>query len=223
MNLTELLQSNLDKFNIEKVFDLSENLNWIWFNKSLFSDILYALNEELNFIEEDEDGEEMNPDSYLVDVDEEEIFDLMEELLKKHDYIRINQNLFSTFCQDYKVTKDIETILFIKKEYYIKMSIWLHKEYDWLLKAMAVDTYKRSSHNFKNFKACYEELFAENYRIIEDILSGEPYQFEENKWYFIHKTGSLEFEKAGQVARIWTKGEAESYYKNLLLTLSQKL
>jgi len=221
MNLTQLLKSNIDKLNIERVFDLSEN--WIWFNKSLFSDILYALNEKLDFIEEDENGEEGDPDAYLADIDEGEIFDLVEEELKEYDYIRINQNLFSTFCQDYKVTKDIETILFVKKSYYIKMSIWLHKEFDWLLKAMAIDTYKKSSHNFKEFKACYEELFAENYRIIEEVLSGRSYLFEENIWTYIHKTGSLEFEKAGQIARIWTKGEAESYYKNLLLTLSQKL
>lgn len=210
MDVIKILNDNEDNFNISEIFNTDNEPDWVWVNRLIFIDILY----NLGFTTDDE-LQEVNG---LEDYNEEEIFSILEKIFKKHSYLRVDQNLFSVWEKDYKPTRDIETIIFVKNELYKKISIYCQNTYGWFLKAMAIDTYYKISSEFGSVKECYEELYEDNYRIIEDILCLNNYKYVLGCWEYVPKDGVLLFFKDEKFMNSWTEQEAESFYNELCLS-----
>lgn len=206
MNFADLLMDNVDTFDIGEVFNTEPNPDWVWVNQMVFSDIIYGISEN----EEIEDFE-------IKDIDEQEMFNALEKVLEKYQYIRINQNLFATWEREYKPTKDIETIIFVRDDIYRKICIDNQNRFGWFLRAMAVDTYYKINSEFNNLIHCYEEMYEDNYRIIEDILSLSHYYYVTGKWEYVPKDNVLLFTKDNQLMNIWSEQEANSFYNEISL------
>lgn len=204
MEALNWLKENMQDFSIEDIFNTEKDSDWIWVNKTIFSDLLYGLGYYLDNEEEE----------ILEQLGEEEVYALLEETLKPR-YIRVNQFLFSTWEKEFKPTKDINTIIFVKKEIYQRMSIYCQNTYGWFLKAIAIDTYYKINSEFESLKECYEELYCDNYRIIEDILSTDNYQYLSGYWQYVSKENMLHFIKNEKFMNSWTEQQAESFYQEI--------
>lgn len=206
MNLLELLKNNMDTLNISEIFNTEQNPDWVWVNQLVFQDIFYGLNES-------EEIEEF----ILEDVNEQEIFKVLEEIFSQYQYIRINQHLFSTWEKEYKPTKDIETIIFVKDNIYRKICIDNFNKYKWFLKAIAIDTFYKINSAFNNLNDCYKDMYEDNYRIVEDILSLQNYQYVSGNWEYVSKDNVLLFTKNNKLVNIWTEEEANCQYNQRIL------
>lgn len=205
MDALSWLTQNIKNLNVAEVFNTSEDAEWIWVNKLVFADILYGLG-----FESEEDEADMAPE----DFDEESVFELLQEALKP-EYIKMNQFLFSTWEKNFKPTKDMRTIIFVKKKLYRKISIDCQRSYGWFLKAMAVDTYYKINSEYNNLRECYEEVYEDNYRIIEELLSLKKYLNVSAYWQYEIKENALYFYKKNKIMNRWTEQEAESLYNEL--------
>ncbi|NLK73340.1 MAG: hypothetical protein GX285_10010 [Clostridiales bacterium] len=206
MDALKWLKENIKELDIKEIFDISDETEWIWVNKTVFADIFYSLGFEPENEEEDEGFQEL---------DEEVVFSILEDVLKEYDYIRISQHLFSSWEKNFKPTKDMITVVFVKKSLYRRMSIECQNNYGWFLKAIAADTYFKVNQEFSGLPACYEELYKDNYRIIEDILSLQDYKYISGHWQYIPKDKVLLFYKGSKFMSSWTKQEAETFYEEM--------
>ncbi|QXM05472.1 hypothetical protein [Crassaminicella indica] len=196
---------------LSKIFHIAsfEAVDWIWVNKEIFKDLLYNLDLDKEF-------DEKILDSFLEAVDDKEIINALINPFQKEGYTPINQWLFANFEKGYKITEDIETIIFVKEKYYRKLLIRAMHQYSWILKAMAIDTYKMRIDD-KSLKEIYEELYDENTRIVEEILSKGQYEFLIGVWKFIQDTKELYFYKAGKFFNSWSQGEVDAKFEELIL------
>ena len=132
---------------------------------------------------------------------------------KSKGYLPMNQILFSMAEKGFNPTKDIETTIFVKEKLYKKITIKLTNEFSWMLKAMAVDTFFKMGTQFQNLTELYNELFEDNTRIIETILSGEEHTYLTGRWKFERKTKELLFLKSEEIYQRWGEGEAEARFR----------
>ncbi|TCO74570.1 hypothetical protein [Marinisporobacter balticus] len=204
--LEKIVQTPLKK--ILDVVDFKE-MDWIWINREIYIDILYNLALEKEF-------DEAELERFLNKIEEKEMIQALIKPFEKEGYIPIDQNLFSNFEKGYRLTEDIETTIFIKEKYYRKLSIRQMRDYNWILQAMAIDTYLRMGLEYKNLKETYEELYMENTRMIEDILRVGEYTFQAGLWRFEKKTEELYFYKLGEFHKIWAEGEVSSKFEELM-------
>ncbi len=209
MDAINWLYDHIESLDINEIFETSEEFGWIWVNRTVFSDIFYSLGFE---VEEDE-----NEAAIFEALDENEVFDILEKTFKKSGYVRVNQFLFSNWDLNFKPTRDMGTIIFIKKEFHQKISIYCQNKFGWFLKAISLDTYFKVNSEFPSITECYEELYEGNYRIVEDILSYKNYQYMSGKWEYVPSDGILLFYKGSKFMNSWTEQEAESFYNEVTL------
>ena len=197
----------ISSYTVEKMLDIDdlEMMDWIWINRDILQDIFMNLSL-------DEEYEEIEFKQIMEKIDFEDIKKIFNGLLQSKDYILINQFLFARLERGYKPTTDIETTIFIKKEYYKKLYVKCMRTYEWMLKAMAIDTYMRLGTDYDSLKEVYEELYADNSRIIEEVLSEGEARFLTGTWKFDREQNILCFYKAKKKYHVWSCEEANSAY-----------
>lgn len=201
----------IGKTSLENILDIDDfkDIDWIWVNREIFRDILYNLGFDKEF-------EEKDLEKFLYEIEDKEMIHVLIPIFNKKGYMCIDQQTFSNLEKEYKPTNDIKTTIFVKEKYYRKLSIKQINNYNWILKAMAIDTYFRMGLDYKNLKETYEELYMENTRILEDVLSLGEYNFLTGVWRFIKKTKELYFYKSGEFYNSWSEGEVHSKFEEFI-------
>jgi len=191
---------------LEQILDTNnlDKLECTWVNQEIFSDIIYNL--KLNV-----DDDQL--DKVLKDISTREVFDALIKSFRKQNYMVMNQHLFSFAEKGFKPTKDIETLIFVKEDLYRKLLIKLMNEYSWILKAMALDTFFKMGTDYSSLKETYRDLYEDNSRIIETLLSNEEHRFLTGYWILERKTKELKFYKAEEFYQSWGEGEANSRFE----------
>ncbi len=202
---------NINKLNIEKMIknndiedlfqvDISKQ-RWIWINKDIFIDILQNVIEYDSFNEEELIHEIKN-------ISEDRVIQSLNEKFENIGWMSVDQKLFESLCEDFVATKDIETFIYVDKKVYTKKILKKVNELDWILKAMAVDTYQHFGLENKNLTEIFKEYFNENGMIIEEILRTGEYKFNALTWKLYEESNLLEFYKMNQRYRQWAEGNA---------------
>ncbi|QEK12805.1 hypothetical protein FQB35_10975 [Crassaminicella thermophila] len=209
--MKRIILERISKASLNKILDIDnfKDIDWIWVNREIFRDILYNLDLDREFEEEE-------LEKFLKDIEDEVMIKELLGPFKKEGYLSLDQNLFANLEKGYKPTLDIDTIIFVKEKYYRKLFIKQINGYNWVLKAMAIDTYLRMGLEYNSLKETYEELYNENTRIIEDLLSTNEYAFLNGVWKFEKKTKELYFYKSGEFYNSWTEGEVNSRFEELI-------
>lgn len=204
------LLNDLNKYTLKEMLyieDLNE-VQWIWFNYDTLKDVF--INVSLY------DEREIEIEEFIKNNNFNEMESYFDDIFKYNGFEKMDQNLFASLVEGFKVTKDIETIIYVNKGYYRKLYIKIMLEYNWMLKAMAIDTYKSIFRDYKTIKSTYEELFEDNSRILEEILSSGEYEFMSGRWKIDRKTNMLKFFKGKKFYNSWGKGEVNSVFKDNL-------
>lgn len=193
---------------LEQILDINEldSMDWIWINRGIFRDILLNLSIDETF------GEDIL-ESFHDTVDDKELIDSLKKPFSSKGYIPVHQFLFSMYETGFKPTKDIETVIFIQEKSYKKMIIKLTNEFNWMLKAMAIDTFLKMGTNYSSIGDAYEDLYEGNSRIIEILLSKGEHTYLTGRWKLEKKTKELLFFKEDEIYQRWGEGEAESRFK----------
>jgi hypothetical protein len=209
--LKAFILEKIAKASLKEIFDSNsfEDIDWIWINEEIFRDILYNL-------DVDEEVEEEIIDNFLGNIKNEEMVHVLLKSFEEEGYILIDQHLFANLEKEYKVTEDIDTFIFIKEKYYTKLFIKGINHYRWMLKAMAIDTYLKMGLDYKSLKETYEELYDENTRIVEEVLTTGEYRFSTGIWKFIKKTKELYFYKMGKFFNSWSEGEVDAKFEEMI-------
>ncbi len=196
---------------LNHILDIEDfkNIEWIWVNREIFKDILYNL-------KIDEALGEMAVEKFLNEIEDKEMIKALLSPFQDKDYLPINQYQFSNLEKGYKPTEDIETIIFVKNKYYKKLSIQQISQYGWILKAMAIDTYFKIGLEYKSLKETYEDLYQENDRILEEILSKREYHFITGVWKFRSESKELSFYKQGEFYNSWSEGQADATFNEYI-------
>ncbi len=211
MSLIDWLTDHIQMIDIDDIFEEPEEAGWFWINRTVFSDIFFNLGFEVK--------SSQNEKEIFEELDENEMFDILKKTFKKLGYISMNQFLFSNWDKDFKPTQDMTTLVFVKIELYRKISIYFQNNFGWFLKATALDTYYKINSEFSNVAECYEELYRDNYRIIEEILSNKQHEYFSGKWKYIKKDGVLLFYKGNKFMNSWTEQSAESFYHEMIMEI----
>ena len=194
---------------LEAILDIEdfEALDWVWINRELFPDIVFNLKLD----------EAMGEGALeqLLEIKDEEIFKVLEEPFRQKGYLPMHQLIFANLEKGYRPTEDIQTVIFVKEKKHKQLSIALAKEYEWVLKSMAMDTYFRMGLNYTCLKESYEDLYEGNSRLIEQLLSEGEVSYLTGKWQYIRKTNELYFYKTDEYHSSWTEGEALSKFREL--------
>ncbi len=194
---------------LETILDIEnfEAFDWIWVNRELFPDIV------LNLKLDEVMGEGALDQIYQIK--DEEIFTVLEEPFQKKGFLPMHQLIFANLEEGYKPTEDIPTVIFIKEKKYKQLSIALAKQYEWVLKSMAMDTYFRMGLDYTSLQETYQDLYEENSRMIEQLLSTGEVSYLTGKWKYIRKTNELYFYRANEYHSSWTEGESQSNFREL--------
>ncbi len=211
MNLIDWLADHIEAIDINEIFEESEEVGWFWINRTVFSDIFFNLGFEVDSSENEAD--------IFGELDDNKVLDILEKAFKEIGYISMNQYLFSNWDKDFKATEDMVTLVFAKKELYRKISIHFQNRFGWFLKALALDTYYKINSEFSGVVECYKELYRDNYRIIEDILSNKEYQYLSGRWKYMTNDAVLLFYKGNKFMNSWTEQSAESFYHEITMEL----
>lgn len=193
---------------LEKILDIDrlEDHEWVWINRDIFLNMCYNMGLDAEMTEiEIEDG--------LRQISDHEIIEILAATFRKRHYIPIDQFQFSRLELGYKPTTDIETAIFVKESYYRKLFIRLSKDFDWMLKAMALDTYFRMGLDYKSLKEVYGELYEGNMRIIEEVFQNGEYSYLAGKWKHVRKTDELYFYKSNEFFCSWAEGAVGSKFE----------
>ena len=210
MKTAEIIKGNIDKLNILEAFNAETEPEWVYVNKYVINDVLYSLDVEF---EEDEEDEEFEEELSLEE--ESQIINTIGARLEACGYMKTGQDYFSFWEVGYKPTEDIETIIYMKTKTYNKMCIDMHNKYGWMLKALAIDTFYKIETSYKNLDECYQDLYEENYSIIEKMLSTEDFIYSSGLWNIWKKDKLLRFYKENQFTNSWTYEETISKYEEL--------
>lgn len=181
---------------------------WVWVNKEIFPDIIS------NVIDYNIEQEEAVFDK-VRNIEEGKIINLIKEKMNEKGWIEVNQKIFEKLEEGFRVTKDIQTYIFVERKYYSRKLITKMKEMEWLLKAMAVDTYQHLTLEIGNLTEVFKEKFNDNSRIIEEILLKNEYELNEGVWRYNKKNNLLEFYKNGKNFRQWAEGNADFTFYEL--------
>lgn len=214
MDIKKQIYNSLSQVSLEEVLDITDvhNLDWFWINRDIFEDIL----KNIPSVDYYEREDEIN--NFLKSIKDEEFIKPLREEIEKRGFIESDQGFFGKLDKDYRVMEDIETWIFIKESYYNKLWIKKFNELEWVLKAMAINTYQRLDFPYSSLLETYRELFESNSRIIEDILVKGEYVLEGGKWILNEKIGSLTFYKNNKTFNEWGEGEVEFKFDELQLS-----
>ncbi|MDF2547769.1 MAG: hypothetical protein K0R93_2667 [Anaerosolibacter sp.] len=204
----KILSTLTQEETLEKILDMDrlEDHEWVWINRDIFLNICYNIGLDVEMTEtEIEDA--------LRQTEDYEIIEILTEAFRKREYIPIDQFQFSRLETGYKPTTDIETAIFVKENYYRKLFIRLSKAFDWMLKAMALDTYFRMGLDYKSLKEVYEDLYEGNIRILEDVFRKGEHTYLAGTWKHERKTDELYFYKSGEFFCSWAEGAVNSKFE----------
>jgi len=193
---------------LEQILDINDlnDVEWIWVNQGIFLDLLLNL-------KIDESLGESAIDKFIRSVTDNEVINSLDKPFRSMGYLPMNQFLFSMAEKGFNPTKDIETTIFVKEKLYKKLTIKLTNEFSWILKAMAIDTFFKMGTQFKSLTELYTELFEDNSRIIETVLSNQEHTYLTGRWKFERKTKELLFLKSEEIFQSWGEGEAEARFR----------
>lgn len=211
INIEQEIYNSLAQASLEEILDIKDinNLDWFWINRDIFEDILK------NIGLKDYDQREEEIIAFLNTMKEEDFIKLLRNEIEKRGFIESSQDFFEKIDEDYRVLEDIETWIFIKESYYNKLWIKKCNELEWVLKAMAINTYQRLDFPYSSLLEGYKELFEDNNRIIEEILKNGKYVLESGKWILNDKLSSLIFYKHNKIFNEWGEGEVEFKFDEL--------
>lgn len=198
LNIEKIIQNN----NVEELFqvDISKQ-TWVWINRDIFIDILQNVIEYDSFNEEELIHEIKN-------ISEDRVIRSLNEKFGNIEWITVDQKLFESLCEDFTSTKDIETFIYMDKKVYTRKILKKVNELDWILKAMAVDTYQHLGLEDKNLIEVFKEYFEENGMVIEEILLTGEYKLNVLTWKLYEENNLLEFYKTDERYRQWAEGNA---------------
>ncbi len=110
LNIKKILKDS----DLEELFQVSlKKQEWIWVNRDIFLDIIYnAL--EYDFIDEEDLNDKIN------NVSEEEFIQILNDKFKEIGWITVDQRLFEKLVDDFVVTEDIETYIYVDRKVYAK-------------------------------------------------------------------------------------------------------
>ncbi|MBB6216264.1 hypothetical protein HNQ80_002363 [Anaerosolibacter carboniphilus] len=193
---------------LEKIFDIEklEDHEWIWINRDVFLNMCYNIGLDAEMTE-------IEIEAALGKIEDHEIFQILVKAFRKRNYIPIDQFQFARLELGYRPTLDIETVIFVKEAYYRKLFIHLSRQFDWMLKAMAIDTYFRMGLDYKSLREVYEELYEGNMRIIEDVFQKGEYSYLTGTWKHARKTDELYFYKSNEFFCSWAEGAVSSKFE----------
>jgi hypothetical protein len=192
----------------ERILDIEEleQHEWVWVNRGEFLNMCYNIGLDAEMTEEE-------IEMAIEKIEDHEIFQILTKSFSKRSYIPMDQFQFARLEPGYRPTLDIETAIFVKEAHYRKLLIRLSKQFDWMLKAMAIDTYVRMGLDYKSLRETYEELYEENMRIIEEVFQKGEYTFLTGTWKHARKTDELYFYKSGEFFCIWAEGAVNSKFE----------
>jgi len=194
---------------LEDIFQMNfDNAEWIWVNRDIFFDIVYNVLEYDSVVEEDLKREVriMDDDVFVKNLNYK---------FKELGWTLVNQKLFEELVEDFISTKDIETYIYVNKRFYTKKIIKKTNELNWILKAMAVDTFQQLALEDKNLIQIYEEYFNENGMIIEEMLLTGEYKLNVATWKLDTKSNLLEFYKLEERYSQWSEGNSNFMFNEL--------
>jgi len=193
---------------LKKILDIDdfEETEWIWVNKGIYKDIMFNL-------QMDHVYDEVQIEEFIDGVLDREMLDKLIKPFRSQGYLPMNQFQFAMAEKGFKPTKEIETVVFVKEKLYRKLMIRLMKDFSWILKAMALDTYFKMGSQYRSLMETYRELYEENGRIIDAVLSNEEHRYLTGRWKFERKTKELLFFKQDELYHSWGEGEAEARFQ----------
>ena len=210
-SIENTIKDRLKKATLEDILDRRDihSMDWFWINRDIFQDILKNI-PNFDYYEQEETIKK-----YLNSIKDEEFIHLLRFEIERRGFIEISQSLFGKLDENYRVIEDIRTWIFVGENYYNKLWIRKYNELEWVLKAMAINTYQRLDYPYDSLEETYRELFENNTRIIEEITSTSEYALESGKWIFNEKEETLTFYKNKKIFYEWGKGEVESRFEEL--------
>lgn len=205
LNLVEAIK-NCD---LETLFgvDLKKE-QWVWLNSEIFSDLIMNITDYDSYDDEEELMEAIRQ------LSEVEFINIVAAKMKELDWMMVNQYLFEKLEEGFNVTEDIKTYILVDKKYFMIKMIGKLQELEWVLKAMAVDSYQHLTPE-KSLKSIYDEDFHENMMILEDILIKSQYEKFNCVWRVVPETQSLVFYKNEKQHRVWAEGNANFIFSEL--------
>lgn len=210
-NIAYNIKNSLEKATLEEILDRKDihSLDWFWINRDIFQDILKNI-PNFDYYEQEETIKK-----YLNSIKDEEFIHLLRFEIERRGFIEISQSLFRKLDENYRMVEDIKTWIFVGENYYNKLWIKKYNELEWVLKAMAINTYQRLDYPYDSLEETYRELFENNTRMIEEIVNTGEYTLETGKWVFDREENTLAFYKNKKIFYEWGEGEVESRFHEL--------
>ncbi len=211
LGIENTIKDRLKKATLEDILDRRDihSMDWFWVNRDIFEDILKNI-PNLDYYEQEEEIKK-----YLNSIKDEEFIHLLRPEIEKRGFIEMSQSLFGKLDENYRVIEDIRTWIFVGENYYNKLWIRKYNELEWVLKAMAINTYQRLDYPYDSLEETYRELFENNTRMIEEIVNTGEYTLETGKWVFDREENTLAFYKNKKIFYEWGEGEVESRFHEL--------
>ncbi|MFZ5969149.1 MAG: hypothetical protein ACOYVK_18490 [Bacillota bacterium] len=200
----------LDKIaaaSLEELMDIDhiDSVDWIWVNRELYRDFFYNL-------QLDQEIDDDVIEAVLSEINDDEMYSALKQPFQQKGFVSVSQILFASFDKGYKPTKDIKTFIFVKGRYYRKLITVHFRELEWILKAMAIDTMIKMGTDYKSVKEAYQDLYEENTRILEDLLTNGSYEYLTAKWEYDAKSNQLYFYRSGEMFHEWNQNATLSRY-----------
>ena len=181
-----------------------ESPNLIRLNRNNFSDIIKAADRQGQL-------KDTEIDMYLRMLSDEDFISIIAPAIEKGQFQWIKEENYSLLVEDYTPSKK-KDYLFINEKYLTRLLIKTYIRYEWILKAMAIDYAKYLDGDLME---TYKEYFENNNRVIELILLEGYYDESANHWKIDLEHNTLIY-SFGKKEVIWTKGEAENRFEELI-------
>ncbi|WP_303863154.1 hypothetical protein [Alkalibaculum bacchi] len=181
-----------------------ESPNLIRLNRNNFADIIKAADRQGQL-------KDAEIDMYLRMLSDEDFISIIVPAIEKGQFQWIKEENYSLLVEDYKSSKK-KDYLFISEKHLTRLLIKTYIRYEWILKAMAIDYAKYLDGDLME---TYKEYFESNNRIIELILLEGYYDESANRWKIDWEHNTLIY-SFGKKEVIWTKGEAENRFEELI-------
>ncbi|MFZ7132721.1 MAG: hypothetical protein ACOWWR_10220 [Eubacteriales bacterium] len=180
-----------------------EKTNWIWIHRKVFKEILSIADEHQQLSDYD-------MDTFLRMVTDDDFIELIQHPLLNKGFMLIDEDMFT--LMENKRQTPLKAYIFIKEAYFNRLLIKGFNDYEWVLKAMAIDY---SKYMDKDLAETYKEFFEGNTRIIEQLFKDKKYAADNQFWFMDFKYNLLSYQfKRKQVQ--WSKEEAESKFSDYI-------
>ncbi len=204
LNLLEILE----RYDARGLFgEALKQEKWIWINEEIIKDLFLDI---LDYDSYDED--QLTEALQLI---KEKALVITQRKLKEAGWIMVTQRVFQELEEDFNGTEDIETYIFLERKYYMTVMISKMREFEWMLKAMAIDTYQHLNPEGISLKKIYQEDFQENYMILERFLGKEDYERGIGRWRLELSNKTLFFFKNSKEHRQWAETHANFIFEEL--------